>query len=229
MKIFGKNWGETSVMAMIPEEGTCRVIYLLEPLKNMPGLEDYVKEDRCAVVSVFGMDWERDLTPWPAPKVLKRGDDFSGGARQFLTLMEEEIIPAVEKECVPEGKEADRSIVGISLAGLFSIWATMNGGPFRSLASVSGSLWYDGFMEYLKENDFPTAPEGIYLSVGDTEKNTRNPRMATVEDNTREAASLFASKGIKTFFELNPGNHFSDTVPRLRKAVDHLLSLAKAQ
>ena len=112
MKIFGKNWGETSVMAMIPEEGTCRVIYLLEPLKNMPGLEDYVKEDRCAVVSVFGMDWERDLTPWPAPKVLKRGDDFSGGARQFLTLMEEEIIPAVTGRVVAvtgkQGKKVEK-------------------------------------------------------------------------------------------------------------------------
>ena len=226
MRTVENTFGEVSVYAMIPEKGSERVVYLLEPIKNMPGLEDYVEQERCSIVSVFGMDWERDLTPWPAPKVLKRGSDFSGKAEAFLDSLKKEILPWTEKESIPEGCVPRRDIVGISLAGLFSLWSAFQSGcPFSGIASVSGSLWFDGFMDYLEKTSFPVSPEGVYLSVGDTEKNTRNPRMAVVEDNTREAARIIESRGIHVKMELNPGNHFSDTIPRLRKAIDFLLDL----
>ena len=223
MNTVERTYGQTSVLAMIPEGGSEKVVYLLEPLKNMPGLEDYVTRGVCSVVSVFGMDWERDLTPWPAPKVLKRGGDFLGKADEFLCLLRDQIIPQTEKDCIPEGSAPRRYLIGISLAGLFSLWSSLQEGIFSGIGSVSGSLWYDGFMEYLSGKDFPALPKRVYLSVGDTEKNTRNQRMAVVEDNTRKAASIIEKRGIPTLFELNPGNHFSDTIPRLRKAMDYLL------
>jgi len=224
MKTYEASFGSTEVYAMIPEGGSRKVVYLLEPLKNMPGLEDYVTDGKCNIVSVFGMDWEKDLTPWKAPKVLKRGGDFLGGAPEFLSHLENSLIPEVEKECLPEGTEAERYLVGISLAGLFALWASLQDSTFSGgIASVSGSLWFDGFSDYLKGKEFPFPVEKVYLSVGEAEKNTRNPRMAVVEERTREAASIIEGRGIRTKFELNPGNHFSDTVPRLRKAVDFLI------
>ena len=44
-------------------------------------------------------------------------------------------------------------IAGYSLAGLFALWAAWNSGYFRRVASVSGSLWYPGFTDYIRNNE----------------------------------------------------------------------------
>ena len=63
----------------------------------------------------------------------------------------------------------------------------------------------------------------VYLSLGDREKNTRNPRMAVVEDRTRQTAELLQAKGIPVVFELNPGGHFNDAPARIAKGINALM------
>ncbi len=236
-KRFELDFGEVHLMAMVPPEAVDTVVYVLEPLKNMPGLEDLVV-DGVAIVSVFGMDWERDLTPWAAPKVLKRGNDFGGGAAGFRRRLEEEMIPAVER-MITGGSVVRRMIAGISLAGLFAVDTAFVSSHFDAIASVSGSLWYDGYLDRMLSSftdscSVDASCRGVsgrvpssrlskaYFSLGEQEKNTRNPRMAVIEDRTRMVAEYF-SRFVETRLEINPGNHFTDPVGRLRKAIGWLL------
>ena len=65
------------------------------------------------------------------------------------------------------------------------------------------------------------------FSLGDKEANTRNTILKTVEYNTRELSEYFKNLGSEVIFELNPGNHFTDTVLRSAKGIKAILQFLK--
>ena len=226
MRRFSESTGSLDIDCRYPDKAFGRVVYLLEPVKVMPGLEDICESRSAALVSVFGMDWDNDLTPWPAPNVRKKCPDFGGGAGEFLGVIENEVIPMVEDRLLGPGNRfvpSGRSLVGISLAGLFAVWAVCRSDLFGSMASVSGSFWYDGFSEWLGSQVVSPSLHRVFLSVGEREKESRNPLFSQIEERTVEVRKLLESRGLEVAFELNPGNHIADGVPRLRKALDWLL------
>lgn len=160
-------------------------------------------------IFVSGMDWNRDLSPWPAQRVFSRGQDFAGRADDFL----KEIMPLAEKA------EQPLIIAGYSLAGLFALYASAREELFAGCASVSGSLWYPGFSDWLKEH--PVHARAVYLSLGDREKNTSSPLMKTVEERTEEISRMISCYA-DTVFEMNPGGHFQDPERRLEKGIARL-------
>ena len=56
---------------------------------------------RPSLVCIDGVDWDRDLSPWPAEKVFRGGADFSGGAEAFLQVLLQNILPAAEENLSP--------------------------------------------------------------------------------------------------------------------------------
>ena len=116
-----------------------------------------------------------------------------------------------------------RAIAGYSLVGLFALWSVFQTDAFDRAASVSGSLWFDGFMDCMRSSTPPNGLRQIYLSLGDKEKNARNQRMAAVEDYTRQAAELLREWNIPVMFELNPGGHFQDIPGRIARGIDQLM------
>lgn len=162
-------------------------------------------------------DWNADLSPWPAPACFRGGADFAGRADAFLRLLTQDILPAAVSNSALSVSSV--SILGYSLAGLFALYAMYKSPVFTSAASVSGSLWYPHFTEFLK-NETPAAQaKFVYLSVGDREANTKNPVLCRVADKTREAACILEEKGIRTRLEFNPGNHFFEPDARMLRAI----------
>lgn len=89
---------------------------------------------------------------------------------------------------------------------------------FESVGSVSGSLWYDGFLEWMKTRE-EFHCDRYYFSLGNKEKDGKNKRLSVVEDATLEAIELLKSKGKEVFFEYNEGNHFGPLIERIEKAI----------
>ena len=77
-------------------------------------------------------------------------------------------------------------IAGYSLGGLFALYAAYHCDEFRRVASMSGSLWFPDFREYVLSHDFANRPDRIYLSLGDKEAKTRNPVLKTVQEGARD-------------------------------------------
>ena len=170
---------------------------------------------------VGNIDWNHDMSPWYMPSIYSKEKSFSGGADEYLRLLIDEILPNA-KEMI-EGEPGFTGIAVYSLAGLFAVYAMYKTDVFDRVASMSGSLWFYDFMEYCKRNDFRKLPDKIYFSLGDKEANTRNPVLKTVEDNTRELSEYFKNLGSEVIFELNKGNHFTDTVLRSAKGIKAIL------
>ncbi len=181
------------------------------------------------LVSIGGLDWNRDMAPWDSPAISKKGSPFTGGADAYLSLMTEEILPQTEMRLrdLWDGKEERmvswRGLAGYSLAGLFAVYALYRSDVFSRIASCSGSLWYPHFYEFALNEERKVRPEKVYLSLGDKESATRNPAMKPVQENTEKLAGAFRAEGIETVFELNPGGHFMDAPGRIAKGIVNLL------
>lgn len=168
------------------------------------------------VISIDGIDWNRDLTPWPAKAVFRGQPDFGGGAGAYLRTLTEEIMPTAEEGLNP----GERIIAGYSLAGLFAVYAALETERFDACASVSGSMWYPAFAEYAarKKKDVKAA----YFSVGDREKLGRNRAFHAIEECTACIAEALSGCGAETVFELNPGGHFDNPEGRMLRALQWL-------
>ncbi len=174
---------------------------------------------RVHLLSLDCSDWEHAFSPWPAPRAFKKAPDFSGGATETLARLAA-LLPVVEQRLGLQPRW--RGIAGYSLAGLFAAWSAYHASPFSRVACVSGSLWFDGWLDFATSRLLQTPPTRACFSLGDDEKNSRNPRLATVENMTRATAVYWQQQGIRTTFALNPGGHFDDIAARTAAAINWL-------
>ena len=141
-----------------------------------------------------------DYSPWQA-------EGFAGNGQKTLDSV---------KELLRGYKTVPAAVCGYSLAGLFALWAFYETGLFKGAVSCSGSLWFEGFMDYLKAR---TAPENsfVYLSLGGKEEKTDHPVMKTIGDRTRETNKLLLKDPniVDTTLVMNKGGHFGDAAGRL--------------
>ena len=173
------------------------------------------------LVSVSGLDWNHDMSPWEIPPVFKNAEPCTGGADAFLELLRGKIVPETEKEI--RGNVLWRGIAGYSLAGLFALYSLYQTDIFSRTASVSGSLWYPGITEYISSHAMKKQPDHLYFSLGNKEAKTRNPYMRAVKENTEKIETYYREKGIDTVFRLNPGSHYKDARERTALGIRWLL------
>jgi predicted alpha/beta superfamily hydrolase len=173
--------------------------------------------DDLALACITAADWNGDLSPWPAPRAFAKGEDFTGGAGRYIKLLAEAIVPEIEARLILH--PARRYLAGYSLAGLFALYALTKTTLFDGVGSISGSLWYEGFMDYIKAGMPQQQHRKVYLSLGDREAAAKNPRMAQVLDCTHRAEAILRKNGFAAVFELNPGNHYADVPARVAKGI----------
>lgn len=110
-------------------------------------------------------------------------------------------------------------VSGYSLAGLFSLYA-MHELDLQGAVCVSGSLWKEGWLDYLKNH--PVKNKKIYLSLGSKEHKTRNMMMKNVLKNTLETYEIYRNDN-QCIFEKNVGNHFFQSEQRMMKGWNYIL------
>jgi len=170
------------------------------------------------LVVMSGLDWDEQLSPWAAPPVFKQ-DNFTGGADEYLSYITGELIPQTEA-----GKTVLwRGIAGYSMAGLFAVYAAYKSEVFECIMSASGSLWFPEFTDFMQNEEIKSDLKYAYFSLGDKEHRTQNRLMRQVKEKTLDVQQILNGKGIRTTFEENPGNHFSNPAWRTAKGIKQML------
>ena len=177
------------------------------------------EELSASIVVISGLDWESDLTPWKAPGL--KGGEFAGRAQSFLDILKGDIMVNVESSL--RITRPERFIAGVSLSGLFAVWASCRTDRFLGAASVSGSFWYDRFTEWIASQK--ATAERYYFSIGEKEKDSKNPRLASTEEETVKVMNTVMAQGKEAVFEYNEGNHFGPLIDRIEKGLRGLLTL----
>lgn len=162
-------------------------------------------------------DWNKELSPWPAPPVFGKVP-FGDGADKTLEFIKAQLLPKLRET----GIDTKYLLLGgYSLAGLFALWATYQSELFEGIVAASPSVWFPGWLDF-SQSHIPQA-RSIYLSLGDKEEKARNPIMAQVGNAIRRQEELLREQGVNTVLEWNIGNHFVDSDLRTAKAFSWLL------
>lgn len=218
---------EPFCQAGLPVAYTCAGPDLREALPAvLPALEaGFGRGVRPFLLAGFApVAWERDFTPWAAPPLRQNGAPFCGGAAGFFDFVACRAVPWVEREFGASAAAADRAVAGYSLGGLAALWETCRTPLFGACASLSGSLWYDGFLDWMQDRAPALAGKRVYLSLGRAEPRTRDARMRTVGACTRRAGALAAAAGAHTAFFWNSGGHFTGIPARWEQALRWLFA-----
>ena len=178
------------------------------------------------LVTLSGLRWEGDLSPWPCPPVFAKGGSFAGEAATFTELLTAQVLPFAEEAL---GSPPRRVLAGYSMAGLYALYAPFLTDAFSRLVCVSGSVWYPDFVPYVEEHAYRRTPEAVYLSLGDRESRTKNPTLHAVGDCMERLHAYFERQGIPTVLEWNPGNHYVDAAGRLARGIVWALEQEEAR
>ncbi len=219
-KIEGKE------ISVFPAKGGDRpVIYLNSFMPNGRQVYKAMKDLQCpdcTLAVISHLEWDHDMAPWDIPPISKDDTPCTGGADDYLGLMIDKIIPAVEKEVC--GTPAWRGIAGYSLAGLFAVYSLYKTDVFSRVASMSGSLWFPGLLDYMASGEMAIRPDCAYFSLGNKECRTNNQYLKCVQENTEAIYARFLNQGINTTFVLNPGNHYREAAERTAAGIVWILN-----
>lgn len=159
----------------IHDNSSCHtVIYVLDGEKLIPNLITCFEESNSkalpVLVSLSGDNRLNDYTPWPASSLAGHFPDFGGDAETYLGWMENELMPAVEDFLKESGNDVNQGItfesvlLGYSLGGLFSIYASFLSKAFAKIVSISGSFWYPEWDSFI-QNHRPVKSDVKYLMI----------------------------------------------------------------
>lgn len=182
------------------------------------------------LLSIKPGNWNDDFTPWEAPAFRKGEAPPRGIADAYLSRLTKEIKPYMDTHY--RTKPERTALFGYSLGGLTAVYAIYKTDIFGSVASLSGSLWFDGFCEFMEREKPLRRDLRVYLSLGKKESRSKNPRMGRVAACTERAEEILRGQlGEKdgqngsaegtggVYFEWNEGGHFHDVEGRFAKAV----------
>ena len=211
---YGNPDAAAQLVQMVDDHDLSLIEQEVEFIRELSGGQDF------GLKAVKVNDWNKDLSPWPAPAVFGN-EDFGEGAEETLAFLLKNVVPA------GKAPGAKTFLGGYSLAGLFALWAGFQTDRFDGIAAASPSIWFPGFVEYMRGNKM--RPRAVYLSLGDREERTRNPVMSQVGNAIRQGCDVLQAAGVECVLEWNKGNHFKDADLRTAKAFAWLMNREEAE
>lgn len=189
------------------------LIYVIDSPEHPFAIEPLARNRTSSIVTIPVNDWNDALTPWPAPGLYRGEPDFGGHAAHTLAHLTNELVPAFERN--KELSPIARTICGYSLGGLFALYALTHTGAFAACACLSGSVWYEGWVDHLRELNLSLDGRYAYLSLGTKERRAARPILKTVQDRMEACADILREAGAAVDYRTSPGNHLQHIPERL--------------
>lgn len=199
------------------------------------------------LLAVKPASWNDDFTPWSSPAFRKGEMPPQGKANDYIARLSGQIKPYIDAVYRTKPEPEHTALLGYSLGGLTAVYSLYQTDRFGVVGSLSGSLWYDGFCDYMDRAKLLRTNVSIYLSLGKKEKLSRNPRMGQVADCTQRVREILMRQidadpqawqvdkqggeyrpynrqpgegySSRVYFEWNEGGHFHELEKRFAKAV----------
>ncbi|MBP3716192.1 MAG: hypothetical protein J6I79_01675 [Paludibacteraceae bacterium] len=170
-------------------------------------------------------DWNGELSPWENEPVFGN-KAFSGNAASTLRYIEEQLLPYLQEKYGL--RDNTRYLLGgYSLAGLFSLWTSLQTDLFTGIAAASPSVWFKNWDIYASQHT--TKAKAVYLSLGDAEAGTNHPLLSRTGTNI-EALHQQMRKQLgeeRCILEWNKGGHFQFPEIRTGKGFGKLIKIVR--
>lgn len=150
-----------------------------------------------------------EYTPWPKDALDQRFPPFGGLGDDYLNHLAQEIKPYIDSNYNTIPDPSSTGILGFSLGGLISVYAAYTRNEFGIIGSLSGSFWYDGWVEYLADQRLTNQNLKVFLSSGRNEglnKDNLRKKAAEATIATQTALSKMIGKDIAVHWD-DGGHH----------------------
>lgn len=141
--------------------------------------------------------------------------DSGGGAADFLSFIETELKPAVEKAYAVD--RTRQTLLGHSFGGFFTLYTLFNRPQaFQNYLAFSPSVWWNNRSLLEDERRFIAArkagdpPVSVFVATGGLEETKRIPM---VTDSREVVSRLKAATGVKTDIYIAEGEDHGSIVP----------------
>lgn len=200
-----------------------KIAYILYPMDGFLDrwIEIAAKKYGTTIVVITGMEWQNVFSPWPAKGVPSGSPDFKGESPEYLNTLQQTVIPKIESS-LGYRANPERTLVGVSMSGLFALWQWILCDTFDNIACLSGSFWYEGFMDWIKAHPVSHKDGTAFFLLGNQEAKSSIREFQAVGVNTATIIDLLKKEGVKVMFRSVPGNHYSNPIPRLDAAFSAL-------
>lgn len=188
------------------------LIYVIDSAEHPFEIAEATEGIAANVARVPVAGWDDALTPWPAPALRPGAGDFGGHAAETLAELTGELGPAAEGAAGLAPSR--RAVCGYSLGGLFSLYAFVREAGLCACACLSGSVWYEGWVDWLRANAPGCAGRYAFFSVGKKERRAGLP-FRHVEEDLAACAGILRERGCRVEVALGPGNHMQHHRERL--------------
>lgn len=196
---------DTSRVIVGTEGAAAPIIYVIDSPEHPFEVEILAHNRRSTIAIIPVHAWNDALTPWPAPGIYRGEPDFGGQAASTLAELLDEAIPTIETS---HGlSPAVRAVCGYSLGGLFALYTLTHTDSFAACACLSGSVWYEGWVDYLRNLPLDLTGRYAYLSLGTKERRAAQPILKTVQNCTEACTDTLRTHGCSVDFRTGPGNH----------------------
>lgn len=185
-------------------------------------IEKAVENGKCRpfmLVGVYSPCRDAEYTPWPAPSAFSRGEAYPGQAGQYLKILENEIKPQIDSRYPTLPGPVETALCGYSLGGLCALYAAFSCGTFGRIASVCGSLWYPGWIEFVREGRPVGELSALWISLGKKEVKPTHPLLSKTGAAALQTDALLAPFAQRKSLVWHEGGHFTGAAQRMAQAL----------
>lgn len=175
----------------------------------LPTLEESCLSNLPILVAIHPLNRLEEYTPWPKEALDPKFPPFGGLGDHYLTHLAKEIKPYVDAHYDTLPDPTSTGMLGFSLGGLISVYAAYTREEFGIIGSISGSFWYDGWLEYISAQELTNPNLKIFISSGRNEglnKDNRMQKAAEATLITQQALSKMTGQEINVAWD-DGGHH----------------------
>lgn len=153
-----------------------------------------------------GKKRHHEYTPWPAPALDPKFDDFGGLGELYIDFIVNELKTYIDDNYNTKSDYKNTWIMGYSLGGLISVYSAYRTPIFGKIACICGSFWYKDMVNWIKDNSILNNDVKLFIHYGKQEGKGKK----TIQQN----AVLCAEKVIEIISEK------SDSIGNLEVSYD---------
>ncbi|MEJ9219505.1 alpha/beta hydrolase-fold protein [Paenibacillus glucanolyticus] len=153
--------------------------------------------DEVILVGISPVNRNDEYTPWPADSLLDGNPPFGGQGRAYVDEVADVIKVHIDGQYRTLPEPGHTAIIGGSFGGLISMFAGYwRPESFGRIGMLSASLWYEGVMDFIRQQGSLPASLRVFMSVGRQEGVYKKNAQKNMFPNNLEAHRFWGENGM---------------------------------
>lgn len=189
---------------------------------------DYLQE--FIWVGIYPEKRQHEYTPWPAPALDSRFEDFKGQGKAYIDFIVNQVKVYIDQHYDTKADVESTWMMGYSLGGLISIYSAYETPLFGKIGSICGSFWYEHIVEWIREHQVLNNQVELFMYYGKKEGKGKKTIQQYAVERTEQVIDYLKddTSGVKKLqIGFDEGGHHQYVSDRYEKMITYIASKEK--